>query len=288
MPLDHAALMDHAFPEIEQSYTRRDTMLYALGVGYGCDPLDASELPFVYDRHPAFRAAPTMPVVLADDPHWVCEPSLGIDHAQVLHGEQSLELHRPLPPESTLVSRARIEEVADKGAGRGALIRVARELSDKATGAPLATARSTVFARGDGGFGGDRGSPRATHPIPARAPDVVVDFATMPQQALLYRLSGDWNPLHADPSAAAMAGFARPILHGLCTYGIAGRAVLQTFCDYEPMRFRALAVRFSSPVYPGETVRTEMWREGAVISLRARAVERDVVVLNNGRADIAG
>ena len=145
----------------------------------------------------------------------------------------------------------------------------------------------TTFCRGDGGFGGPERAAPAPHAIPERAPDLVCDLPTRPEMALIYRLSGDVNPLHAEPDFAKAAGFPKPILHGLATFGVAGHALLKSLCGYDPARLTAIAGRFSAPVYPGETIRTEMWRDGNVVSFRARVVERDVIALNNGRAEIA-
>jgi acyl dehydratase len=161
-----------------------------------------------------------------------------------------------------------------------------RQLLDKATGEPIATMTSTAMLRGDGGFGGKSGPQPIPHKVPDTQPTQHVDIKVAPNAALIYRLSGDRNPLHADPAAAAKGGFAKPILHGLCSYGVAGRAIIKACCGGDPARLRGLQVRFSSPVYPGETVRTEMWPEGERVSFRARVVERDVVVLNNGLAQV--
>jgi acyl dehydratase len=161
-----------------------------------------------------------------------------------------------------------------------------RSLTDKATGAPIATLSSTTVMRGDGGFGGPSGPTPEPHRLPARAPDAALDIATLPQAALIYRLSGDMNPLHADPKVAAAAGFARPIMHGLCSFGIAGRALVKLACGNDPGRLAHMQVRFTAPAYPGETIRTEIWRDGATVSFRARAVERDAVILSNGLATL--
>ena len=185
------------------------------------------------------------------------------------------------------VAAAKVTDIVDKGPDKGALLFVERTVRDVESGDDLATLRSTTFARGDGGCGGTTETAPAPHPIPARAPDLACDLPTAPNSALIYRLSGDPNPLHASPPVARAAGFDRPILHGLCSWGVAGHAILKSCCDYDPARLRAMALRFSAPVYPGETIRTEMWRDGAIVSFRARVVERDAVVLNNGRAEIA-
>ena len=284
MALDYDRLRNWKFADVEHAYGRTDTILYALGVGLGADPLDARQLRFVYEED--LLALPTMAVVLGAPGFWLKEQDTGVDWVRVLHGEQGLVLHRPLPPEGTAVGRTRVTGILDKGADKGALIYTEKVLLDKASGETVATTTSTTFARGDGGFGGPTGPSPRPHPIPEREPDLACDLPTVPQAALVYRLSGDRNPLHADPEVARAAGFKAPILHGLCTLGAAGHALLKSCCDYDPARFTSLKLRFSAPVYPGETIRTEMWRDGAIVSFRSRALERDAVVLDNGRAEV--
>jgi acyl dehydratase len=210
----------------------------------------------------------------------------GVDQVKVVNGEQGFTLHQPLKPQGTLVGQTRILEVIDKGADKGALILSERRITDKATGELVATVTQTAFCRGDGGFGGPPRAAPPPHPIPTRAPDVTCDLPTRPEAALIYRLSGDYNPLHAEPAFAKAAGFERPILHGLGTFGVSGHALLKTLCGYEPRRLVSFGCRFSAPVFPGETIRTEMWRDGNVVSFRARVVERDVIAINNGRAEV--
>ena len=214
------------------------------------------------------------------------DPAVGVDWKKLLHGEQGFVLHRPIPAQGEVIGRSRIVEIVDKGKDRGALAFIERTITDAATGETIATLNSTSFLRGDGGFGGPTGPTPAPHKLPERAPDNVCDLATLPQQALIYRLSGDYNPLHADPEVATHAGFKQPILHGLCSLGVAGHAILKVACGYDPARLRSLKLRFSSPVYPGETIRTEMWIDGKDVSFRARVVERDIVVLDNGLATL--
>ena len=284
MAIDREKLLNWPFKEVLQTYTSRDTILYALGVGLSLNPLDESELKFTYEH--GMVALPTMAVVLSTPGFWVKDPESGVDWVKVLHGEQGLRLHKTLPPEATVSSQNKIVDVIDKGRDKGALILQERTVTDTKTGEALATLTSTTFARGDGGFGGPIEGAKGIHSLPERGPDKVCDLSTLPQGALIYRLSGDYNPLHADPKVAKAAGFDAPILHGLCTLGVAGHAVLKTYCDYDPSRFRALDLRFSAPVYPGETIRTEMWRDGSVISFRSWAVERKILVLNNGRVEV--
>jgi acyl dehydratase len=192
-----------------------------------------------------------------------------------------------LPAAATVIGRTRVKEIFDKGEGKGALLFSERDVIDQSSGEKLCTLTSTTFLRGEGGFGGPQGPTPEPHPLPDRAPDRAVDMPTLPQAALIYRLSGDPNPLHADPKVAAAAGFPRPILHGLCTFGVAGRAVLRTCCGNDPARLKTMQLRFSAPVFPGETIRTEIWQDGNTLSFRARVAERDLVVLSNGRATIA-
>jgi len=285
MALDYEKIKNWPFQEVEQTYTAKDTILYALGIGMGYEPLNTQQLNYVYEEA-SFTAVPTMAVVLAGPGFWVRNPNSGIAWQKILHGEQGLEIHKPLPPAATVVATTRVSEILDKGADKGALIYTERQLRNKATGDLLATLTSTSFARGDGGFAGKSGPQPEPHAIPDRAPDSVCDLPTLPQAALIYRLSGDPNPLHADPKVAEMAGFKAPILHGLCSLGVAGHAVLKTYCNYDAAKFKSLKLRFASPVYPGETIRTEMWQDGSIVSFRAKVVERDVVVLNNGRVEI--
>ncbi len=286
MAIDYQRLKNWPFAEIEHSYGAKDTILYALGLGFGADPMDRAQLRFVYEE--GLKALPTMATVLAYPGQWAKNPETGIDWKQVVHGEQSVVIHRPLPPAGTVVGRTVIEEIVDKGAGKGALVYSRRDISDQETGEPLASLHSTSFLRGNGGFGGPSGPTRAVHALPERAPDLVCDIATLPQAALIYRLSGDYNPLHADPEIAAVAGFPRPILHGLCTFGVAGHALLRMLCSYDPTRLRRMDARFSAPVYPGETIRTEIWREGeGRAGFRCRVLGRGAVVINNGLAEIS-
>jgi acyl dehydratase len=185
-----------------------------------------------------------------------------------------------------VIGQTRIVAVVDKGEGKGALVYSERKITDRETGVLLATLTQTTFCRGDGGFGGPKRDTPPPHALPERAPDMVCDLPTRPEMALVYRLSGDINPLHAEPAFARAVGFPRPILHGLASFGVAGHALLKSVCGYDPTRLAAISGRFSAPVFPGEAIRTEMWRDGNVISFRARVVERDIIAVNNGRAEI--
>ncbi len=284
MAIVYDKLMALRIPDVEVSYTPRDVMLYALGVGLGQDPTDEGQLPFVYEKD--LKVLPTFASMVGYPGFWLRDLPTGVDWVKVLNGEYEVVLPKPMPPEATVISRMKILDVVDKGADKGAVIYTERTTHDKATGALLVTTRQSVFCRGDGGFGGPARSSPPVHAIPDRAPDVTCDLGTRPESALIYRLSGDYNPLHSDPAIARAAGYPRPILHGLATFGVAGHAILKTLCGYAPARMRSIAGRFSAPVFPGETIRTEMWHDGNVVSYRARVVERDVVAINNGRVEL--
>ena len=282
MAIDYPAILGRQFTPDVCAYSQRDTMLYALSLGLGADPLDTRQLRFVYE--PQLVTLPTLACVVGH--RSIKELALGIDYAKVVHGDQSLIVHRALPPAGAIVSTTTVENVIDKGAGKGALLILRRTLANQADGELLAESRMGILCRGDGGFGGPASDVPLAHALPDRAADANFEQTTSAQAALLYRLNGDLNPLHADPAVATRAGFERPILHGLATLGIAVRAVLATMCDYEAARIAAIAGRFSSPVYPGDTLRTEMWRDDEVVSFRTWAVERGALVLNSGRVDL--
>ena len=286
MPIDPVALLGFPIPEIRQALRWQDAALYALSLGAGQDPMDAAELPFVTEG-PAMRALPTMAAVLGYPGFWLADPRTGVDALRLVHGEQAVEIHAPLPVSGEVIGRSRVTGLVDRGAGRGALLYSERLILDAATGGRLATLEQTVFLRGDGGFGGPDGPVRKPAPEPEGAPALVLDLPTRPEAALLYRLNGDHNPLHSDPAVAAKAGFPRPILHGLATFGVVGRALLRSVCGGDPARFGRMECRFSAPVFPGETIRTEIRPEPGGAAFRARAVERDVLVVGNGRFRLA-
>ena len=284
MAINYDRLINLRIPDVEQTYTARDTILYALGVGVSVDPVDSDQLKFTYEKD--LTALPSMAVVLGNPGSWLRTLDTGVDYLRVVHGEQGLVLHRPLPAEGTVVGLSRVIDVIDKGEGKGALILWERELRDKATGEPLANITQTTFCRGDGGFGGpERPTPRP-HRVPDRAPDAVCQLQTNANSALIYRLSGDYNPLHSDPEVAARAGFPKPILHGLATYGVSGHAILRSMCGYDAAKLSSLSGRFTAPVYPGETFEVRMWRDGDVVSFETRSVERGVLAIGGGRAVI--
>ena len=263
-----------------QAYEAKDTMLYALGAGAGAAPAD---LGLVYER--GLQALPTMACVLAGEGSWMGDPRTGIDLARLLHGEQRLTLHRPLPAAGEVVSQMTVDGLYDRGEGKGAVLVLRRELRDASDYSLIATLGMTAMLMGNGGFGGSaEGLPRPPG-TPERAPDLVVAMPTRPEQAAIYRLSGDYNPLHIDPEFARKVGFERPILHGLCSYAVAGRAILQALCGDDPSRLKQLDVRFSSPVYPGETLSVEIWRVAdGEAAFRCTVAERGVAALTHGLA----
>ncbi|MES2999519.1 MAG: MaoC/PaaZ C-terminal domain-containing protein [Pseudomonadota bacterium] len=286
---DPRRLLARPFPTITHAFTARDSQFYALGIGLGADPLSEGQLRYVYEgvEGTTLRAFPTFANVLAYPGFWAREADTGIDWKRLVHAEQEFVLHAPLPPSGQVTATSRVTAIWDKGAGKGSLMQQEREVRDAASGALLATITQLTLMRGNGGFGegGSDGAPAAPHPIPPRAPDALCDLPTLAQAALIYRLSGDMNPLHADPAVARAAGFERPILHGMATMGIAAHAVLKTLLGYDDRRFAGMRARFTAPALPGDTLRTEMWLDGKVVSLRTTALERGAVVLNNTRVD---
>lgn len=293
MILNASRLMAWPFHDVVHAYSDRDSMLYALSLGFGEPPTDDRQLRFVYEK--ALVAVPTMPIVLGmTDLGFLSDVAIGIDLPRMLHGESELEIHAPLPPAGRVLSRMRLVDLVDKGAQKGAFLYFERAIS-LAGGDALATERGCFVLRGNGGFSNEQPAPTprpegaSPRKAPERAADIVCDLPTSSRAALLYRLTNDRNPLHADPDVARAAGFDRPILHGSCVYGIAGRAILKTICDYDPRRLGGLAVRFTSPTFPGETIRTEIWRPSAEdVTFRCTAVERNLVVMDQGRAKVAG
>jgi acyl dehydratase len=283
MAIDYDKIM--ALPPIRTRhvFTRRDTILYALGVGAASAGLDdPNELQFVYEEN--LQALPTMAVVLGYPGLWLKNPEYGVDWRRLVHGEQSIRIHRPLPIEGDVTGITTVNAIYDKGPQKGAVVYVTREIKDSVTDELIASLGIASFLRSDGGFGGSSVGAPKPHPTPSdRACDEAIEYVIRPDQAMLYRLSGDWNPLHIDPVIAREAGFAAPILQGLCTYGFVGRAVLKALCGGSANRLKRVDVRFSSPVFPGETLRVEIWREGpGRAALRVRVVQRDVIVLQNG------
>lgn len=283
--IDPHQLLAAKIPDVEQRYGWRDCALYALGIGVGLDPLDEADLPFLDETR--LQAHPSLADVLGYPGFWQRDPAFGLDWVKTVHGEHAFRIHRPLPVEGHVRGTSRIVGLVDKGRERGALIYVEREIRDVASGELLATVNQTVFCRGDGGFGGKSEAP-APRALPEREPDAAVEMPTSPQAALIYRLSGDYNPLHSDPGAARAAGFDRPILHGLATFGATCHGLMKQLCDGDPAAVRALGGRFSAPVFPGDTLRIEIWREGGGrFAYRTTVPQRKVVVVNNGSFEVA-
>ncbi|MDY7232472.1 peroxisomal multifunctional enzyme type 2 [Hyalangium rubrum] len=290
--IDVDAALGYEFPPTTSAYDERDLALYALGVGAARDPLDAKELRYVYENHgegfmplPTYAVIPAVNSVLKLMAEGKQAPGLNYGLDRVLHGEQYTELLRPLPPHAKLRHKGRIKDIFDKG--KNALVVTDIRTFNADTGEELVRNELTVFVRGAGGWGGDRGPSSDINVPPERAPDEVITEKTNENQALLYRLSGDWNPLHADPSFASAFGFPKPILHGLCTFGHAARHVLKAFREGDARFFKSIKVRFAESVFPGETLRTEMWRESPTrIVFRCRVLERDKVVISNAAIEL--
>lgn len=290
--LNYATIRSRNFPDVIHQYDERDTILYALGLGYGANPTNEDELRFVFE--PRLKCVPTQAAVLGSSGFFWREPGLGADWVKIVHGEQDIRWYGQLPASATVIGRNRVESLTDKGPGKGAIAQVVREVIERDTGRLIAEVRQVTFLRGDGGFSGEGGQ---SDPPPAALPRInddlgpphrTVELATLPQSALIYRLSGDLNPLHADPETARAAGFDRPILHGLCTYGMAARALLGTYLDYDTSRLKRLAARFTAPVVPGETLTFQFWKRSEnEIAFRASIDSRDAIVLNNGIAEIS-
>ena len=282
MPIQYPAVLQEKSSGGQKSWKATDAILYALGLGMASDPLDRNELPFVHEVDQ--KVMPTLAAVLTRG-LGVTVAQLGFDYRYSVHGEQAIVWHRPIPPEGEITGEGHVVAIYDKG-DKGAVCVTETALRDNATGELLATVRVTSFARADGHCGAPGEGAPAPHKVPDRAPDLSLTYPTRPDLALVYRLSGDMNPLHIDPDAAKRAGFDRPILHGLCTYGIGCRAVVEAFTGWSPEQLASLAARFSAPVFPGDTLVVDLWRDGDIISFEAHVPERGVTVLKNGRAEL--
>mmetsp|Transcript_8289 Transcript_8289/g.8163 ORF Transcript_8289/g.8163 Transcript_8289/m.8163 type:complete len:300 (+) Transcript_8289:15-914(+) len=259
-----------------QSWVERDTILYALGVGMSRDPMDTKELAFTYENSENFKVLPTFGATIGSigaifDGLVSCPGMPEFNPMMLLHGEQRLEFFKPFPQRQQVTMTSEIADVADKV--KGALVTFSSDVKDE-SGSIICKNISKMFIRKIGGFG-DRGKLQDSLPnVPQRPPCKATTDVTTPNQAILYRLAGDVNPLHIDPNMAAMGGFDRPILHGLCSFGIAGKAVLKEFCDYDVTKFKSIAARFTSHVFPGETLVTEMWKEGNKVIFAQKTQER--------------
>ena len=280
MPIDITKAVGAELPAMTFSWSEDDIILYHLGIGAGVPPTEPQELRYVYegDLHviPTYATIPQFPIMMSMG----MAEGVEIDLSKVLHGEHEVVLHQPLPTSGIVHQTGRITGVFDKGKGALVVMEIVSVLDR--SGEPAFTNRASIFIRGEGGFGGDPGPP-SRQETPDREPDHIVESATLPQQALLYRMvSGDRNPLHADPGFAAFAGFDRPILHGLCTLGIVGKAVVDQALGSAPESVASFGARFSGVVFPGETVVTMIWDEGDHLAVKAEAKDRGTTVLSNG------
>ena len=279
MPINPETLLNWSFDDVEHSYNHRDSILYALGVGLGKDPLNEAELQYVYEKN--LKTLPTFAVTLATLGLWVKNPETGITWTKLVHSGQNAHFHKPLPDNANVVGKARISQVYDRGAEKGAVIVVERSIYDAASNDLYCTLEQTLMLRADGGFDGEA-PPKPSVAIPDSAPDSTVVYPTTPGQAIVYRLSGDWNPLHIDPEIATSAGFPQPILHGYCSYGIAGWVACQA-AGKPTEALQQLECQFTGPVIPGDEMTFQFWRADEN-TLLFNAKVGDRVVLNKGRA----
>src|SRR5712692_2046375 len=277
MPINPDAASIPPGPPTERSWTSKDALLYAVGVGAGSVDPTGFELEFTTEnsKDVVQRVLPTFAVIVGSGGNAM--ESVGpFNMAMLVHGEQSIELHREIPVEGALLTTWRVVAGYDKGS---AAVVVMESVSvDQTSGEPVFTTRKSLFIRGEGGFGGGRGPSGPKNAPPDRAPDHVVTYTTRLDQALTYRLSGDRNPLHSDPEFAKMAGFPRPVLHGLCTFGFTGRALLHSLCGSDPARFKSMQVRFTQPVYPGDALTVKMWVDGDNAVFRTETQNGDTVI----------
>lgn len=285
MPIDLEKALGKELPPGKATWASDQVILYHLGVGAGANPTDPKELEYVYEKSlkvlPSFGVIPVFRMM----GRMGAIEGIQINPALVLHGEQDIEIHRPLPASAEVANRGRVAGIYDKR--KAALIVMEIETADAESGERLFTNRFSIFARGEGGFGGEPG-PQAGNAAPERAPDAEAESPTLPQQALLYRLSGDKNPLHADPEFAKLGGFDRPILHGLCSFGVVCKAVVDTMLDGDVTQVARYQARFAGVVFPGETITTSMWRDGDKILIAAKSKERDAPVISNAAITLRG
>ena len=284
MPIDPSRALGAELGEGTTSYTKDDVILYHLGVGAGDPATDPNELEYCFEKNlkvlPSFGVIPTFGSMGGLG----SVPGLEFNFAMLLHGEQDLEVHAPIPPEARITNKAKIAEIWDKG--KAALVVLQVDTRDEA-GKPLFTNRFSLFLRGEGGFGGESG-PKAGNAAPDRAPDGVIERKSLPQQALIYRLSGDKNPLHADPEFAKMAGFDTPITHGLCSYGIVCKAIVDEVLGGDVAKVARYSARFAGVAFPGETYMVSYWKEGDSILFEAKSKERDAKIITNAAIKIRG
>lgn len=278
--MDVQRVLNHRFEDRQISYDERDVMLYALGVNLARDPCDAADLKYVYED--GLVALPGFAMVLGYPGPWLQDPAMKVDWVRMLHAEQSLVLHRPIPTSGTVNVAFRVLGIADKGADKGCLLYYEKSLTDAHDGPPLAQIVTGIFCRGDGGTGDHGAVPSPLQQVPAGKPDAVITTQIDPRAALIYRLTGDRNPIHADPAVAKKVGYPRPILHGLSTMGIASYQLLEHLADGDPARFSGVSCRFNRPVFPGDAVRTEIWKTAEGAQFRMVAETREDVILDRG------
>ena len=281
MTINYDEIMNLTSENVEISYSDKDSILYSLGIGLGNDPMNLNELKYVYENSQS--VLPSMATNFQY--HSPLLLKTNINFIMVVHGEQRLSITNALPVSGDFIANAKVIGCYDKGPARGAIIEVETTVKNKKNNEEICKLVSTTFARGDGGFGGPD-SPKKEIFIPDGEPDYVSEVSTKPDQALIFRLSGDYNPLHSDPNFAKAAGFEKPILHGMCTYGIACRSLVNEICENDASKLKRFDCRFSSPVYPGETIVTEMWKNDKVIYFNSKVKERDKLVLKNGVSEI--
>ena len=277
MTINYDEIMNLTSENVEISYSDKDSILYSLGIGLGNDPMNLNELKYVYENSQS--VLPSMATNFQY--HSPLLLKTNINFIMVVHGEQRLSITNALPVSGNFIANAKVIGCYDKGPARGAIIEVETTVKNKKNNEEICKLVSTTFARGDGGFGGPD-SPKKEIFIPDGEPDYVSEVSTKPDQALIFRLSGDYNPLHSDPNFAKAAGFEKPILHGMCTYGIACRSLVNEICENDASKLKRFDCRFSSPVYPGETIVTEMWKNDKMIYFNSKVKERDKLVLKNG------
>ena len=281
MTINYDEIMNLTSENVEISYSDKDSILYSLGIGLGNDPMNLNELKYVYENSQS--VLPSMATNFQY--HSPLLLKTNINFIMVVHGEQRLSITNALPVSGDFIANAKVIGCYDKGPARGAIIEVETSVKNKKNNEEICKLVSTTFARGDGGFGGPV-SPKKEIFIPDGEPDYVSEVSTKPDQALIFRLSGDYNPLHSDPNFAKAAGFEKPILHGMCTYGIACRSLVDKICENDASKLKRFDCRFSSPVYPGETIITEMWKKDKMIYFNSKVKERDKLVLKNGVSEI--
>lgn len=280
MPIDPNALLALKIQASTCTYGPDNTILYALSTGFGSDPTDPHELRFVHEDQ--LQASPTMATVIGWDRSWI--PRTGIHWPLVMHGDQTLRIHHQIPPAATVTTEAHVSELLDKGPGKGALLRIETRAYCAESKTHLWTTSTGFFARKHGGFSNQVAPASVAHPVPERPADYQETVHTLPHQALLYRLNGDKNPLHARPEAAKIAGFSTPVLHGLCVYGFACRSILRNICFFDPHRLIEIDARFTAPAFPGDTLHIALWKDDTTVSFRVYCPERNTIIIDNGRA----